>query len=172
MSEPHNRPKYCTEHLRHTFSDGELREIASQLARGNQRKAALELEKKQVMDDFKAQDAEQVAAINRNSTLYNNGFEFRMIKCAIDYHVPSKGYKRISREDTGEVIREEKMTAGELQDVLFPEPEAERLPDYRELRAAETPETAAVETSKTQFPAETVEAEEIPGEVRKRKDKK
>lgn len=45
--------------------------------------------------------------------------EMRMVVCAVQFHRPSEGMKRIVRTDTGEVLCEEPMTDGEKQLHLF-----------------------------------------------------
>jgi hypothetical protein len=45
--------------------------------------------------------------------------EERMVSCAVQYHMPSEGTKRVIRLDTGEVVREEEMTNSEKQLNLF-----------------------------------------------------
>ena len=41
------------------------------------------------------------------------------MRCAVMYHVPCEGQKRIVRTDTGEQVREEAMTEAEKQLNLF-----------------------------------------------------
>ncbi len=45
--------------------------------------------------------------------------EKRMVECAVDYHSPASGMKRFTRLDTGEFVRDEPMTANEMQQNLF-----------------------------------------------------
>lgn len=45
--------------------------------------------------------------------------EYRLVPCEVRYHVPREGVKRITRMDTGEVVREEDMTSGECQLNIF-----------------------------------------------------
>jgi hypothetical protein len=45
--------------------------------------------------------------------------EQRMVTCAVRYHAPCEGIKRIVRLDTGELVREEPMTNSEKQLNLF-----------------------------------------------------
>jgi hypothetical protein len=45
--------------------------------------------------------------------------ELRMVQCAVLFHAPLEGVKRIVRMDTGEVVREEPMTDSEKQLNLF-----------------------------------------------------
>ncbi|HVW78543.1 MAG TPA: hypothetical protein VHB45_13085 [Alloacidobacterium sp.] len=45
--------------------------------------------------------------------------EERMVRCAVQFHAPQEGYKRIVRLDTGEIVRKEPMTDAEKQLNLF-----------------------------------------------------
>jgi hypothetical protein len=45
--------------------------------------------------------------------------ETRMVNCAVQFHAPVPGSKRITRLDTGEFVRDEPMTAAEHQGNLF-----------------------------------------------------
>jgi hypothetical protein len=45
--------------------------------------------------------------------------EQRMVSCAVQFHTPCEGIKRIVRIDTGEMVREEPMTNSEKQLNLF-----------------------------------------------------
>lgn len=55
--------------------------------------------------------------------------ENRIVRCAVDYHVPTVGAKRITRKDTGDVLKEEPMTDAECRKELF---EMSQQPDARE----------------------------------------
>ena len=48
-----------------------------------------------------------------------NRAEERLVECAVQFHRPTEGVKRIVRTDTGEVIAEEPMTDQEKQLNLF-----------------------------------------------------
>lgn len=41
--------------------------------------------------------------------------ERRIVRCIVEFHTPAEATKRITRLDTGEVVREEAMTAAECQ---------------------------------------------------------
>lgn len=58
--------------------------------------------------------------------------ERRMVSCQIDYHVPQVGFKRITRTDAGELVREAPMTDEERQQRMFEEEaaaDADRAPE-------------------------------------------
>ena len=54
--------------------------------------------------------------------------EHRLVTCTVMYHVPEIGMKRIVRDDTGEIVRDEQMTGEERQANLFDDPEAQPKP--------------------------------------------
>jgi hypothetical protein len=47
------------------------------------------------------------------------GIERRMVACEVFFHTPAEASKRIVRLDTGEVVKEEAMTAAECQTHMF-----------------------------------------------------
>ena len=53
------------------------------------------------------------------SQVLHDGAEKRQVFCRAFFHVPVPGTKRIVRLDTGEVVREEAMSAAELQLNIF-----------------------------------------------------
>lgn len=107
--------------LRYDFTEREKKDIATLLANANQRKVALEEQKKQVDADLKAQITEAESMISRESRKYTNGYEYRDIDCEVFFHLPVRGQKSVFRTDTGELIREAAMEPHELQDNLFRE---------------------------------------------------
>jgi hypothetical protein len=53
------------------------------------------------------------------SRILHDQAERRLVECRTFFHVPIQGSKRIVRMDTGEMVREEAMTAAELQLNIF-----------------------------------------------------
>lgn len=49
------------------------------------------------------------------SKILRDQAERRMVQCAVLFHVPQEGTKRVVRLDTGEIAREEAMSAADLQ---------------------------------------------------------
>jgi len=66
--------------------------------------------------------------------------EFRFVRCALIFHSPATGTKRIMRTDTGEIVREEAMTSAECQQFLFTDAQVDA-----EFDAAEVAEISAAE---------------------------
>jgi hypothetical protein len=76
-------------------------------------------EKKSVMKNFKERLEVISHRMRRLSRIVQEKREFRMVPCAVEFHVPAVGSKRIVRTDTGEIVREEPMNAEERQNNLF-----------------------------------------------------
>lgn len=120
------RKETTEELLRYTFTPEEKQVLSDKLALACQEKYTAEEEKKSAMAGFKKRIDEEAANMNHFSRLVNNGWEMRPTECRIDYNTPVHGTKRIIRIDTGELVREIVMTAGEYQDtLLFVDPHAE-----------------------------------------------
>ena len=45
--------------------------------------------------------------------------EQRLVRCVVEFHVPSPSFKRVTRLDTGEFLKDEPMTLEERQRHLF-----------------------------------------------------
>lgn len=119
-----NKPKTMKVNVKYMFTETEKQEIATTLARANQRKVELEEQKKQVDADLKGQITDAETVIAREARKYTAGYEYRDVECRIDYHTPRQGMKQVRRMDTYELVRESEMTAAEMQDDLFEGEEA------------------------------------------------
>ena len=107
-------------------------EHARQLGRMNQELARAEEKKKSVSADLAAAVKNCEDAVSNQSRLVTNGYEYRNVECEIHFDTPEKGHKRVTRLDTGEVVREVKMTGLELQEQLnFEAPSAHRRRTHR-----------------------------------------
>ena len=73
----------------------------------------------QVNKEFKEKITGLQEEQRRLAAAYVNRAEERLVECAVQFHRPSEGIKRIVRTDTGEVIAEESMTDQEKQLNLF-----------------------------------------------------
>ncbi len=113
-----SKTKRIAEYLKYTFSDPEQSENAKQLARKTQQLVELDLKKKQLMADIKAEAEEGASAVARLARWVNDGYDFRMIDCEVQYDRPKRGQKRIVRLDTGEEVVTRNMDSAELQDSL------------------------------------------------------
>jgi hypothetical protein len=108
------------EYLRYPFTEDETKEIAKQLAPSVTSKTRAEEEQKSAQAQFKQRIELEVTQIQRLSNNINMGWEMREIECVVEFHKPRQGVKRIIRLDTGEIVREQQMSGGELQEKLFP----------------------------------------------------
>lgn len=118
-------PKTCKEFLRYDFTDLEMKERADALSLALQRKERAEQDQKAAQAQFKERIEAQTNIISRVSREYQAGYEFRDIECSVEFHIPVIGSKRITRIDTGEMIRECAMRHDELQENLFDDDEVD-----------------------------------------------
>lgn len=108
------------EYLRYQFTEEETKEIAKNLALSVTSKTRAEEEQKSAQAQFKQRIEIEITQIQRLSNNINMGWEMREIECVVEFHKPRQGVKRIIRLDTGEIVREQQMSGGELQEKLFP----------------------------------------------------
>lgn len=99
----------------------EIQERAQQLGASLAEYDAVESDKKDAMKEYGEQLKEIAGRMRRLSRIIRSKQEQRIVKCAIFFHVPVVGTKRIVRMDTGEIVREEAMTQAESQQHLFVE---------------------------------------------------
>ncbi len=112
------KTKKVAEYLRYAFTEEETRDNAKKLARKNQELTELELKKKQLAADIKAETDAATADAARLARWVNDEYDFRMVDCEIMYDSPQVGQKTTYRIDTGEVVKTEKMTQDECQQAL------------------------------------------------------
>lgn len=117
------KPKTCKEFLRYDFTEIEMKTKASELSLALQRKERAEMDQKAAQAQFKERIEAQTNIISRVSREYQAGYEFRDIECGVEFHTPTLGSKRITRIDTGELVRECAMRGDELQENLFEDTE-------------------------------------------------
>ena len=113
-----DKPK-TKEFLRYDFTEAEMKAKASELSLALQRKERAEMDQKAAQAQFKERIEAQTNIISRVSREYQAGYEFRDIECGVEFHTPTIGSKRITRMDTGELVRECAMRNDELQENLF-----------------------------------------------------
>ena len=113
--------KIVKEFLRYDFTESEMKAKASELSLALQRKERAEMDQKAAQAQFKERIEAQTNIISRVSREYQAGYEFRDIECHVEFHTPTVGSKRITRIDTGELVRECAMRNDELQENLFSE---------------------------------------------------
>jgi hypothetical protein len=113
-----NRTKKIAEYLKYQFSVEETRENAKRLARKNQELAELELKKKQLAADIKAEIDNANADAAKLARWVNDEYDFRMVDCEVMLDSPAAGLKTVYRLDTAEVVKQEKMSTEEMQQSL------------------------------------------------------
>lgn len=113
-----NRNEKCNEYLKYEFTAEETAENAKDLARRTMALAELELKKRQLAADIKAETDKVTAEVARLSRFVNDEYDFRMIACTVNFNDPMNGKKTIFRKDTGEAVRTDDMDGSEMQEPL------------------------------------------------------
>ena len=118
MAKKDETPKVKTTHetrlLKCELTEEEVRVAAQELARNLDELEALDDQLGQVKADFKTQIVSKEAAAKVQRNLVRNKYDYRNTQCSmvLDY---TNGTVTVTREDTGEVIKERKMHAEEKQ---------------------------------------------------------
>lgn len=112
---PNYKPttKECSQSLRYTFSEPELKECGKRLAETHSKLAELERDKKRVTSDFGAKISAVKAEGSSLAEKVSTGYEVRDIACTATMDTPTIGKKRITRNDTGEEVEIIAMTPTE-----------------------------------------------------------
>lgn len=108
--------KDCSQQLRYLFNSDELREQGKRLAETHSKLDELDKDKKRVTSEFTSKINAVKAEAGSLSAKVNTGYELRDILCTAVMDTPKLGMKRITRNDTGEVVSEEPMTPTENRD--------------------------------------------------------
>jgi hypothetical protein len=88
----------------------------------------LESNKRDAMKEYNEQLTEVKQRMLAMSRQIRTRTEKRMVACQVDFHIPQIGFKRVTRLDTGELVREEPMTPEERDQRLFERPEETERP--------------------------------------------
>ncbi len=107
------------ESLECILTEQEINNYAKQLSSENQRKKAIEDDKKASNSKFKAQIDLCDSQIARLSRLISSGKELRDIDCKVYYNTPDPGFKTTVRLDTDERVRIQPMNPNELEDLFI-----------------------------------------------------
>jgi hypothetical protein len=104
-----------TEEVKHVFTSPELAAIADQMGTAAARVYQIENEKTEQAAHYTA----LLKAANRTHAelvaKFNLRYEMRDVECRVEWDKPESGCKSFVRIDTGESIREVRMTEGEKQ---------------------------------------------------------
>lgn len=117
--------------LKVEFTEEQIKEFGSKLARTTTEIGELENEKKASSSNFKAQIDTKRATAESLSNKISNGFEYTNIECEVFMNVPNTGKKTIARKDNGETVEVLDMLQEELfvQTKMFPDTEDDGLED-------------------------------------------
>ena len=107
-----------SEYLKYTFTPAERTDNARMLARKTQALSELELRKKRLAADIKAEQETAEAEVQRLARFVNDEYDYRIIDCEFTLHTPRTGLKTLVRLDTGEIVKEVAMTTDEMQQQL------------------------------------------------------
>ena len=108
----------ATKYIKHTFTESEKRDLATELAQKISTKNELELKKKEVAAQIKADIDAADSQISQLSTHYNQGYMFKNVKCRVEF-IPGEKIVEYWRLDNGELVETRKATQDELQMDIF-----------------------------------------------------
>lgn len=97
------------------LNDFDLHQRAQQMAEALREKARVSKRKAKVTKDFRDQLDEIEGRLSVAAEAIREKSEYRLVPCFVQFNVPTEGSKRTVRADTGEVVREERMSDGERQ---------------------------------------------------------
>jgi deoxyribodipyrimidine photolyase len=117
MSEPPSKPR-LVESCRYNFTAEEIRHLGESLAREAQNVFTLRQEKKEISQSYASRIEEANGKVAALTDKINQGYEMRDTECRVELDRPRRGAKSIVRVDTGAVVREEAMTAAEMQEAF------------------------------------------------------
>lgn len=105
------------------LDDEELLVRGQMLSDCSQQYELVEKQKKDTMKEFGEQLGELRSTRIGLAQAIKDKREKRLVECVVMYHSPVQGTKRFTRLDTGEFVRDEPMSASEMQQNLFaPDP--------------------------------------------------
>lgn len=107
-----------TIHAKHVFTDGEINELARQLARTNSEIGTLEAEKSAVSKDFAGRIETKEIHRGSLSANINNGYEMRPTECLVELDPKNRSkdyYRREKDGSKGEFLERREMTQADFQ---------------------------------------------------------
>jgi hypothetical protein len=104
------------------LTEKEILVFAKRSAQASKELADLEVQKKQITDDIKAKMSLHEAEVQICGSRVRDGYEYRMIECHWILDPIPKGSKlpdskSLIRDDTGELVRQVRLTAEELKEL-------------------------------------------------------
>jgi hypothetical protein len=104
-----------TESIRHTFTTAELFDLADKMGAAASRVFRIETEKSEQAAHYGALLKEANRAHAELVERFNLRYEMRDVDCKVEFDTPEPGYKSFISLDTGESVREVRMTEAEKQ---------------------------------------------------------
>lgn len=130
------------------LSEAELNERGQEMSTQMLRHDELEQQRREVTKELSEEIKGVRGRLRSLSLTIRKKSESRAVACAVEFHTPEVGLKRISRKDTGELVRDEPMNADERQNNLFGEIE-----DLRRIYGRESNEPPLPEAEPPSTPA-------------------
>jgi hypothetical protein len=112
-------PKQIELKLLCDLDDGELQLKTQEVAACLGEIDEVDARKSAANKDFRREMQEINERMRRVAYQVRTKTESRMVACTVEFHVPQIGYKRTTRLDTGEIVREDPMTDEEREARLF-----------------------------------------------------
>ena len=109
--------KKDTRYLKYTLTEGEVSDAAQDLAQHLGDMESLENELKAIKADMKAKIEKCTAEIKIAQRLVRDKYEMRLLPVTVEYNY-TQCVVVITRDDTGEVVRNRKMTGEEKQQTI------------------------------------------------------
>lgn len=110
--------KQVIEEVKYTFTRGELLELGDELARAADDVREIEARKKELTASITAELKKANGRVFTLAGKIRDRHEMREVQCIAYFGVPRAGLKTIRRADTQEELRQEAMTAEEMQQGL------------------------------------------------------
>lgn len=107
-----------TQYLKCMLTEDEIKQAGQDMALAKQEKSKHEGEAKGAATQYKNLIQEADNRMDKAAMLISNGYEFRTVPCKAVMNSPVKGQKQIVREDTGELVRQDKMCQEDEQGTL------------------------------------------------------
>jgi predicted secreted protein len=101
------------------LDERELAEVAQRLGLTTLNIDVVEAERAEQAKGYREKLAGLRESARKLSTVLQSRSEVKPVECLVMFHTPAQGTKRVVRKDTGEIYRDEPMTALELQQNLF-----------------------------------------------------
>lgn len=96
-----------TQLLKCFFTEEEKVAMAGEMAKATVEKDSLQQALKEITAQYKAKVEERETIIKKAAQLIRDGYEYRDVECDVDFNIPERGMKTITRHDTNETFVEQ-----------------------------------------------------------------